>query len=88
MPEVYEFPTKTPVDVLDSTTGDARYIKLDQTTPQSMEATGKWAFVWVNPDTLQLYVNGALRHSWTTAYVAPDLTGQPMGMLLTLTYPS
>lgn len=36
MPEVYEFPSKTPVDVLDNILGDARYLKLDQTNPQAI----------------------------------------------------
>jgi hypothetical protein len=83
---VKAFPTDLPVDVADAT-DLAAYIKLDQTVPQSM--TGAWAFKWVAPDTLELWVNGALRHSWTTAYVAPDLTGIPMpfGGMLHLTYP-
>jgi hypothetical protein len=37
-------------------------------------------------ETVFLYVNGVVRQTWTTAVVAPDLTGQPMGLLLSLTY--
>jgi hypothetical protein len=48
----------------------AEYLKLDQTVPQSMNVSGKWAFVW-NANTLELYVNGVIRHSWTTTPVAP-----------------
>ena len=29
-------------------------------------------FKWVAPDTLQLWVNGALRQSWTTVAVVPS----------------
>jgi hypothetical protein len=43
-------------------------------------------FKWVAPDTLQLWVNGALAHSWTVAVSTTE--GQPMGLLLTLTYPA
>jgi hypothetical protein len=45
-------------------------------------------FKWVAPDTLELYVNGVKVQSWTAAFVAPDLTGQPYGLLLTLTHPA
>lgn len=45
-------------------------------------------FKWVAPDTLELYVNGALRQSWTTAVVAPPTLGSPYGLLLTLTQPA
>lgn len=39
MAEVFEFPTKTPIDVVTPAEGDARYLKLDQTTPQTITAT-------------------------------------------------
>ncbi len=45
-------------------------------------------FKWVAPDTLQLWVNGVMRQSWTTAVTAPTTEGQPYGLLLTLTQPA
>jgi hypothetical protein len=41
-------------------------------------------YKWVAPDTLQLWVNGNLVHSWTAA--STGNTGKPMGLLLSLTY--
>jgi hypothetical protein len=45
-------------------------------------------FKWVAPDTLQLWVNGSVAQSWTVTPVTPTTEGQPMGLLLTLTYPA
>ena len=71
---------------------DARYLKLDQSSIQSVinglplfaegisvgDAT---TYVTkVAPDTFQLWVNGALRHSWTTEVVVAD--SYPMGAWL------
>ena len=56
--------------------GGGNFLKLDQTTPQSM--SGVWAFKWVAPDTLQLWVNGELRQSWTTTIATPA-SGSYMG---------
>jgi len=36
MPYAIEFPPETPLEVVTPTTGDARYLKLDQTTPQTV----------------------------------------------------
>jgi hypothetical protein len=38
---------------------------------------------WVAPDTLQLWVNGSLAHSWIVD--APATSGTPIGLLLSLT---
>lgn len=41
----------------------------------------------LNGNTLELWVNGSLRQSWTYTPVAPTIqTGNPIGLLLTLTY--
>lgn len=44
-------------------------------------------FRWVEPDTLQLYVNNVLRQSWTTEVAPPVSTGVPIGILAGITYP-
>lgn len=54
--------------------------------PTSIPASG-WGLV-KNGNTLELYVNGTRADSWTVIPVTPDLTGQPIGLLLSLTYPS
>jgi hypothetical protein len=42
----------------------------------------------INGNTLELWWNGLLVQSWTYSPVAPDLTGQPWGLLLAITHPS
>ena len=44
---------------------------------------------WVAPDTVQLWINGVLSHAWTATDTTPPTpgTGNPIGLLLTLTYP-
>ena len=80
---------------------DNRFVKLDQSDPQSVSggrllfeegfAIGNSSsYLTLNSDTIELHVNGTLRQSWTTASVtaAPVFieTGNPMGLLLGLTY--
>ena len=60
---------------------DARYVKLDQTTPQDI--TGKWGLRFVGTDTLQLLVNGEVAQQW----IVEVQTGKPYGLLLSLTKP-
>lgn len=64
---------------------DLRYLKLDLSNIPASPTTDGFA---VNGNTLELWWNGTLVQSWTVTPVAPVLTGQPMGMLLTLTYAS
>jgi len=47
-----------------------------------------WELKPIDINTLGLYVNGTLIQSWTIAYIAPSLLGQPIGLLLSLTYPA
>lgn len=75
---------------------DARYLKLDQTTPQTVVdgipifedgicfGNGNTKLI-LNTNSAELWVNGTLVQSWTVTPVA-GTTGSPMGMLLTLTY--
>jgi hypothetical protein len=44
-------------------------------------------FKFVAPDTLQLWVNGVVRQSWTTAVVSSITTGSPVPLGYLLTYP-
>lgn len=62
---------KLAVDATGKIVLTAEYLKLDQSTPQSMVVGGKYAFVWLEPDTLQVYVNGALRMELITAVTTP-----------------
>ena len=76
------------------------FLKLDQTTPQTVTnglplfqdgikiGYSNWELKPIDINTLGLYINGTLAQSWTVAYVAPDLTGVPYGLLLVLTQPA
>jgi hypothetical protein len=98
------FPLSTlgiPVDKvgLTSSAASSLFLKLDQTTPQTVvndapifeegicfgNATTKFI---LNGNTAELWLNGSLVQSWTYTPVAPDLTGQPWGLLLAITHPS
>jgi len=97
------FPLSTlgiPIDKVGMTSAEkAAYLKLDQTTPQTVvdgapifedgvcfgNATTKFI---LNGNTAELWLNGALVQSWTYTPVASDLTGQPWGLLLAITHPS
>ena len=61
--------------------------KLDKTGSSDINQTpigdADTYFKWVAPDTLQLWVNGALRQEWVTAVSSGS--GSPMGLLLALT---
>jgi len=41
-----------------------------------------------NGNVLELWWNGTMVQSWTVTPAVVDTTGQPMGLLLTLTYAS
>jgi hypothetical protein len=70
---------------IDPTNLDARFLKLDfSNIPTSPTYSGYAA----NGNTLELWWNGALVQSWTYTPIAPDLTGQPWGLLLAITHPS
>lgn len=74
------------------------YLKLDQITPEAiingkplftegLKIGNSTTYFYLNGDILQLYVNGVLIQTWTGATVAPVIeTGQPMGLLVSLTY--
>ena len=80
------FPSDTPLRVLSAAEitaiADALYLKLDQTTPQTV-ANGlplfqegikigysNWELKPIDVNTLGLYVNGNLAQSWTVAVTA------------------
>jgi hypothetical protein len=73
----------------------ATNVPLNETDPRSIHldfgnlpATPITSGFAANGNTLELWWNGALVQSWTYTPVAPDLTGQPWGLLLAITHPS
>ena len=75
----------------------AAYLKLDQTTPQTIENglpifedgisiyNANWDIKPIDSETLGLYINGSLVQSWTISTTVVT-TGNPIGLLLSLTY--
>ena len=81
----------------DSTGSAGPFLKLDQSTPQSVEnglpifeegisiGNANWDLKPIDSTTLGLYINGTLIQSWTISTATPT-TGNPIGLLLSLTY--